>query len=152
MKSLLFLLLLAGCTGQISGPPCIQWDSKLPLGACDAPTEAILDSYKQDYLKWNRVDDRGWTVSVVKPGSLGASTNPKLSGWIVVGLTTWDAQLIQLDAWYLESYVHELEHVRLGPDSGAHCHWISDGFVAFELSDVGYDDTYYVETTCPAHY
>lgn len=152
MKKILMLAFLTGCTGEVQSLPCVQWDSAAPGQACDATTEAILDSYRRDYLVWKPVDDRGWTVSVVKPGSLGGSTNPNLKGWIVVGVTLFDDKVVQLDALYLQSYVHELEHVRLGADSALHCHWISDGFVGFELSDIGWDDTIYVETTCPKDY
>jgi hypothetical protein len=92
-----------------------------------------------DYLQWNSVNLSGWTLEILPPGSIGGNHG---------GMTYFPQRLVQVEGQggQLRVFVHELEHVRLGPDSESHCGW--EGFAAWELSDTGLDETSYDATSC----
>jgi hypothetical protein len=106
----------------------------------DCATFAPMVSARvQNYLQWHPLDLSGWTLEVVPAGSIGGNHG---------GMTYFSERLVQVEGQggQLRVFVHELEHVRLGPNSESHCGW--EGFAAWELADTGLDETSYDAATC----
>jgi len=95
----------------------------------------------QDYLTWRLVDLSGWMLEIVPAGSIGGNHG---------GMTYFGQRLMQVEGQggQLRLFVHELEHVRLGPDSENHCGWAP--FAAWELQETGLDETSYDAASCAA--
>lgn len=103
------------------------------------PSPPLVVARVEDYLQWRPVALSGWTVEVVPAASLGGHHG---------GMTYSAQRLVQVEgkSLGLRIFVHELEHVRLGPESENHCGWT--GFAAWELQETGLDEAGYDATSC----
>lgn len=108
-------------------------------GASCASFAPEVSTRVQQYLGWRTVNLSGWTLEVVPAGSIGGNHG---------GMTYFSQQLVHVEGQggQLRVFVHELEHVRLGPDSENHCGWAP--FAAWELQETGLDETSYDVTSC----
>jgi hypothetical protein len=112
--------------------------SSYPGEAC-ATFAPEVTTRVQDYLSWRPVDLSGWMLEIVPAGSIGGNHG---------GMTYFGQRLVQVEGQggQLRVLVHELEHVRLGPDSENHCGWAP--FAAWELQETGLDETSYDIASC----
>jgi hypothetical protein len=138
------LALGAGCGGSSpSSDTCIVTTSAGPVPvvsaqSCAAFTEAVAADV-EEYQQWHTVRLAGWTVEIVPAGSIGGNHG---------GMTYFADRLVQVEGQGvgLRVLVHELEHVRLGPDSENHCDW--NDFASWELAETGLDEFSYDAASC----
>jgi hypothetical protein len=93
----------------------------------------------QEYVGWRPVNLSGWLLEIVPAGSIGGNHG---------GMTYFSERLVQVEGQggQLRVFVHELEHVRLGPTSENHCGW--SPFASWELSETGLDESSYDNASC----
>jgi hypothetical protein len=146
LVALAVLVLGAGCGSASVGETCLAATpaGTLPVSS-SAPGEACAAFATEvaarvgDYLHWRPVALSGWNVEVVPAGSISGNHG---------GMTYFAQRLVQVEEQSsgLRVFIHELEHVRLGPDSEDHCGW--EDFAAWELQDTGLDEASYDVTSC----
>ena len=149
MRGLLLLALVApglGCGRSMPEDTCsvatsagmLSLASSYPGQTC-ASLAPEVTARVRDYLSWRPVNLSGWLVEIVAAGSIGGNHG---------GMTYFSERLVQVEGQSgpLRVLVHELEHVRLGPDSENHCGWSS--FASWELARTGLDETGYDAASC----
>ncbi len=149
MRGLLLLALLTlglGCGSSVPGDTCsvptsagmLSLASSYPGQTCASFAPEVATRV-QDYLSWRSVDLSGWLLEIVPEGSIGGNHG---------GMTYFPERLVQVEGQggQLRVFVHELEHVRLGPDSENHCGW--SPFATWELAETGLDETSYDAASC----
>jgi hypothetical protein len=106
---------------------------------CATFNARLVSAGDKYFAGWAAVDLRGWLIAGVTNEVEGPH-----------GATTWFEDREILIAVGNEAVLpHEMEHVRLGEGSSAHCHWVSDGFAAWENDALGINEVAYITSTCP---
>jgi hypothetical protein len=140
------LLLGVACGSATPEDACSVMTSAGPLpvvssypGQSCASFASDVTARVADYLQWRPVNLSGWTLDIVPAGSIGGNHG---------GMTYFPERMIHVEGQgaQLRVFVHELEHVRLGPDSEDHCGWAA--FAAWELETTGLDETSYDDSSC----
>ncbi len=138
------LALLAGCGAlpePIRSPTSCSRDGVLVQVEQGAPDDCAV--YGAVFAKYRAAFEERWGVVYLEGWAIRFRTTP-IQGVGFSGWTSWSANTVDVRYDAGAGLPHELEHVRLGPDSREHSGWCAE-FVPWELSAVLWDDTGYLQ-------